>query len=74
MPSLLHLLQLLHYHPMLSSEGEGTIIMPTLQMRKEESRLTNLPRITLTSHNWTTGLWTPKPALLANMLALLLVK
>lgn len=63
MPSPLHLLQLLHYYPLLSSEGEGTIIMPTLQMRNEERRLRNLPRITLTSQDWTTGLWTPKLAL-----------
>lgn len=48
--------------------------MPTLQMRNEELKLRNLPRIKLRSQDWTTGFWTPKLALLTKMLALLLVK
>lgn len=43
--------------------GEGTMIIPTLHMRKEKLTLRNLPRVPLR-----TGNQAPKPARLTNIL------
>lgn len=47
MASRTRLLQLPHYCQLLGSGAEGTTIIPTWKMRKEELGLRNLPRVTL---------------------------